>query len=127
MSHWEDVRAKARLIHAELSTKAGGVHDPKAILDAATSATGIQLIPLPPGDPLLYGSADAVLYDGAIWFNNAVLAWQKWFYQAHEFAHHWLHSESCTCATCSMDEEVSEGELGFGVQQLEGYGPHQRR
>src|SRR5262245_3893644 len=127
MSHWEDIRAIARGLHEELSGRAGGSHDPNAILDAASSATGIERIPLPTGDPLLYGSAEAVLYDGSIWYNNAVAGWQKLFFQAHEYAHHYLHSETCACGSCSMDEEVSEGDLGFGIQRVEGYGPHERR
>jgi DNA helicase II / ATP-dependent DNA helicase PcrA len=127
MNHWDSVRARARALHAELSARAGGAHNPKAILDAASSMTGIERIPLPPGDPLLYGSADAVLYEESIWFNNAVEPWQKHFFQAHEYAHHWLHNEICTCATCTMDNESSEGDLGFGIQRVEGYGPHERR
>jgi len=127
MSHWDSVRARARALRSELSAKAGGAHNPKAILDAASSMTGIERIPLPPGDPLLFGSADAVLYEESIWFNNGVEPWQKHFFQAHEYAHHWLHNETCACATCTMDDEISESDLGFGIQRVEGYGPHERR
>src|ERR1700680_4756135 len=59
--------------------------------------------PLPNGDPLLYGAADAVLHSGAVWYNADVLPWQVLFFQAHEFSHHWLHSDICVCADCSID------------------------
>src|ERR1700722_19909576 len=127
MNHWDSIRAKAREVHEILAKRAGNDRSPEALLNAASSLTGIERFPLPKGDPLLYGAADAVLHSGAVWYNADVLPWQILFFQAHEFSHHWLHNDICVCADCSIDAEATEDELGFGVQRVEGYGPHERR
>src|SRR5664279_981426 len=90
MSHWSEIRARAREKHGVLAAAAGIDRSPRAILNAADTATGHQRIPLPAGDPLLYG-ADACLYGGFVWFNSELERWRITFNQAHEYAHLWLH------------------------------------
>lgn len=126
MSHWAEIRARAREKHAELAAAAGNDHLPRAMLNAADTAVGYQRIPLAAGDPLLYG-AEACLYSGFIWFNSDLEPWRIVFNQAHEYAHLWLHGTTRVCTDCEFDVEASEDESAVGVDRVEGYGPHERR
>jgi len=126
MSHWSEIRGRAREKHKSLAAAAGNDHSPKAILNAADTATGHQRIPLPAGDPLLYG-AEACLYGGFVWFNSELEPWRITFNQAHEYAHLWLHGPGRVCTECKFDDEASEDESPVGVDRVEGYGPHERR
>ncbi len=126
MSHWSEIRARAREKHAELATAAGNDHSPRGMLNAADTAAGYQRIPLAAGDPLLYG-AEACLYGGFIWFNSDLEPWRVVFNQAHEYAHLWLHGTTRICTDCEFDLEASEDESPVGVDRVEGYGPHERR
>jgi len=126
MSHWAEIRARAREKHAQLAAAAGNDHSPRGMLNAADTAAGYQRIPLAAGDPLLYG-AEACLYGGFIWFNSDLEPWRVVFNQAHEYAHLWLHGTTRVCTDCEFDVEASEDESPIGVDRVEGYGPHERR
>src|SRR5580658_3874176 len=126
MSHWSEIRARAREKHRALAAAAGNDRSPRAILNAADTATGHQRISLPAGDPLLYG-AEACLYGGFVWFNSELDQWRITFNQAHEYAHLWLHGSGRVCTECKFDDEASEDESPVGVDRVEGYGPHERR
>jgi len=127
MNHWDAIREKARETHERLAVLTGDDRSPVALLSAAKSSTGIESFPLPASDPLLYGAADAVLHSGCIWYNADLPGWQVLFNQAHEFSHHWLHGGDGVRSDCHIDTEATEDELGFGIQRVEGYGPHERR
>lgn len=134
MPHWSYIRAQARLRHREVQTYAGSVapHTASATLTAtqllayAETLTGLVRIPLAAGDPLLYG-AQATLDDGFIYYNAETEPWPARYYQAHEFAHHWLHNGGSLCADEDVDYTESEDKSLYGEGRIEAYGPHQRR
>jgi DNA helicase II / ATP-dependent DNA helicase PcrA len=126
MSHWAEIRARAREKHAQLAAVAGNDPSPRAILNAADTQAGVQRIALAAGDPLLYG-AEACLFDGIIWFNSELEPWRVVFNQAHEYAHLWLHGTGRVCTDCKFNDEATEDESPIGVDRVEGYGPHERR
>ena len=92
MSHWENIRAKARAQHAVLARQAGNDPRPVAVLSAAETESGITSIGLPAGHPLLYGSAEAALHTGIIWYNQDAPIGLQLLARAHEYAHLRLHA-----------------------------------
>src|SRR5918911_787914 len=134
MPHWSYIRAQARLRHREVRAFAANVapHTAAAPLTArqllayAETLTGLARIPLASGDPLLYG-AQATLDDGFIYYNAEIEPWLALYYQAHEFAHHWLHNGGSLCSDEDVDYTESEDKSLYGEGRIEAYGPHQRR
>ncbi|HEY0384505.1 MAG TPA: ImmA/IrrE family metallo-endopeptidase, partial [Pyrinomonadaceae bacterium] len=134
MPHWSYIRAQARLRHREVQAYVANAA-PHTVAAALTSAqllayaetlTGLVRIPLASGDPLLYG-AQATLDDGFIYYNAEITPWLALYYQAHEFAHHWLHNGSSLCSDEDVDYTESEDKSLYGEGRIEAYGPHQRR
>jgi superfamily I DNA/RNA helicase/CRISPR/Cas system-associated exonuclease Cas4 (RecB family) len=134
MPHWSYIRAQARLRHREVQAYAANAapHTATAALTAAQllahaeTLTGFVRIPLANGDPLLYG-AQATLDDGFIYYNAEITPWLALYYQAHEFAHHWLHNGGSLCSGEDLDYTESEDKSLYGEGRIEAYGPHQRR
>ncbi len=134
MPHWSYIRAQARLRHREVQAYAANVapHIATAALNAAPllacaeTLTGLVRIPLASGDPLLYG-AQATLDDGFIYYNAEITPWLALYYQAHEFAHHWLHNGGSLCSDEDVDYTESEDKSLYGEGRIEAYGPRQRR
>ncbi len=134
MPHWSHIRAQARFRHREVQAYAANdaPHTAIAALNAAQllayaeSLTGIVRIPLASGDPLLYG-AQATLDDGFIYYNAEITPWLALYYQAHEFAHHWLHNGGSLCSDKDVDYTESEDKSLYGEGRIEAYGPRQRR
>lgn len=135
MHHWSYIRrqARARLRevreHARLSTAPHLAHvdlTAAQLLDYAEVLTGLGRVPLAAGDPLLYG-AQATLDDGFIYYNAEAESWLVLFYQAHEFAHHWLHQGATVCSGEAVDYTETEDKPLYGEARIEAYGPHQRR
>ncbi|MDT4896444.1 MAG: ATP-dependent helicase UvrD/PcrA [Acidobacteriota bacterium] len=133
MPHWSHIRAQARLRHREVQAYAASAapHTATAALNAAQllayteTLTGLVRIPLASGDPLLYG-AQATLDDGFIYYNAEITPWLALYYQAHEFAHHWLHNGGSLCSDEDVDYTESEDKSLYGEGRIEAYGPHQR-
>lgn len=134
MPHWSYIRAQARLRHREVQAYATNATPHTAstaltasqLLDYAETLTGLVRIPLASGDPLLYG-AQATLDDGFIYYNAEAEPWLALYYQAHEFAHHWLHNGGSLCSDEDVDYTESEDKPLYGEGRIEAYGPHQRR
>src|SRR5947209_19638864 len=134
MPHWSYIRAQARLRHCEVQAYAANLaqHTAPAPLTArqlltyAETLTGLVRIPLASGDPLLYG-AQATLDDGFIYYNAEIESRLALYYQAHEFAHHWLHNGGSLCSDEDVDYTESEDKSLYGEGRIEAYGPHQRR
>ncbi|MGA9996747.1 MAG: ATP-dependent helicase [Pyrinomonadaceae bacterium] len=134
MPHWSYIRAQARLRHREVQAYAANVapHSASAALTAtqllayAETLTGLVRIPLASGDPLLYG-AQATLDEGFIYYNAETELWLALYYQAHEFAHYWLHNSGSLCSDKDVDYTESEDKSLYGEGRIEAYGPHQRR
>ncbi len=134
MPHWSYIRAQARLRHREVQAYAANLapHTTSAPLPArqllayAETLTGLVRIPLASGDPLLYG-AQATLDDGFIYYNAEIESRLALYYQAHEFAHHWLHNGGSLCSDEDVDYTDSEDKSLYGEWRIEAYGPHQRR
>lgn len=131
MPHWSYIRAQARLRHREVLAYAAqhsssGAMTAEQFLAYAESLTGLVRVPLPSGDPLLYG-ARATLDDGFIYYDAETTPWLALYYQAHEFAHHWLHNGGSLCSGEDVDFTDSEDKALYGEGRIEAYGPHQRR
>lgn len=128
MGHWEDVRRQARAQRAAVVAEAGGDPSAEALLAAADRLTGLERVGLPGGDPLLDGGEAALdLVMETIWLNRDVEPGPALFYQAHEYAHFWLHREHTACRESDLDPEAIEEPVPLGVQRVEGYGPEERR
>jgi DNA helicase II / ATP-dependent DNA helicase PcrA len=127
-SHWDAIRATARCKRADVLDEDGDVVSSADLLTAADALTGLERVPRPAGDPLLYGG-DAVLdlKWERIWFNQDVEAGLGRFYQVHEYAHYWLHQDSLSCSASVLEAEATESSLPLGVDRVEGYGPMERR
>jgi DNA helicase-2/ATP-dependent DNA helicase PcrA len=131
MPHWSYIRFQARLRHREVrafaATHIASVSlTAKQLLAYAETLTGLVRIPLAAGDPLLYG-AQATLDEGFIYYNAETEPWLTLYYQAHEFAHHWLHNGGSLCSDEDVDYTESEDKSLYGEGRIEAYGPHQRR
>ncbi|MPZ13594.1 MAG: AAA family ATPase [Chloroflexi bacterium] len=128
MGHWEDLRRRARAQRAAVLAEAGGDPSATALLAAADRLTGFERVGLPGGDALLDGGEAALDLDmERIWFNRDVASHLALFYQAHEYAHFWLHREHTACRESDLDAEATEEPVPLGVQRVEGYGPEERR
>ena len=128
MSHWDERRRQARTQRAAALREAGGDPSAESLLAAAERLTGFERIGLPAGDPLLDG-ADATLDHGMkrVWFNREVEPRLALFYQAHEYAHLWLHPERENQLEFDLDPEAIEAPLPVGVNRVVGYGPEELR
>ena len=128
MSYWDRIRQQARAQRTEVIGENNGIVSAESLLAAADRLTGFERIPLPAGDPLLDGG-DAVLdlEMQLIWFNRDVSPGLALFYQAHEYAHLWLHPGRVNLAEFDLDPEAVEEPLPVGVNRVEGYGPEELR
>ncbi len=128
MSHWDEIRRRARTQRAAALREAGGEPSAESLLAVAERLTGFERIGLPAGDSLL-DDAEATLDHGMkmVWFNREVEPRLARFYQAHEYAHLWLHPERENQAEFNLDPEAIEEPLPVGVSRVEGYGPEELR
>lgn len=132
MSHWKQIRHKAREIHKVVrenfsETVAGeGILSAEKFLNALSQHTGVARVPLPANDPFLYGSL-ALLAHGCIFYNADVNSWFALYCQAHEFAHHFLHQGQTHCTQTDIETFVSEDAEPRGEGRISGYGPHEKR
>ena len=128
MSHWDDIRRQARTQRTAVLCEARYDTPAESLLAAADCLTGFERIGLPASDSLLDGG-DAVLDLDMerIWFNREVEPRLARFYQAHEYAHLWLHREYAGHLEFDHDPEAIEEPLPVGVNRVEGYGPEELR
>lgn len=128
MSHWLAIKRRARKQHSELSKLTNGDLSAKALLFAADEITKFTRTSVPADDPLLYG-ADAVLDSEVetIWFNESLPSEVAHYYQAHEYAHHWLHSGQHDCSTSDINDGELESDVPVGIQLVKAYSPRERR
>ena len=128
MSHWDEIRRRARTQRAAALREAGGDPSAESLLAAAERLTGFERIGLPAGDSLLDGAEATLDHDiERVWFNRKVEPALARFYQAHEYAHLWLHPERGNHPEFGLDPEAVEEPLPVGVNRVEGYGPEELR
>ena len=128
MSQWDDIRQQARAQRTAVLGENSGVAPAEALLAAADRLTGFGRIPLRAGDPLLDGGDAALDHEmQMIWFNRDVSPRLALFYQAHEYAHLWLHPNHANHAEFDIDPEAIEEPLPIGVNRVDGYGPEELR
>ena len=128
MSHWEEIRRRARERRAAVLRDAGGDPSSESLLAAAERLTGFERIGLPAGDPLLDGAEATLDHEmERVWYNREVEPGMARFYQAHEYAHLWLHPERGDQPESGFDPEAVEEPLPVGVNRVEGYGPEELR
>src|SRR5689334_5365667 len=108
MSQWARIRGLARTRHAELYLLAKS-DSAEALLSAAEQVTGFKREPVAADNPLL-GGGHAVLDREAmrIWYNDDADPALVFYYQAHEYAHHWLDHPPSTCLATDFDPGASE-------------------
>lgn len=127
MSHWDLIRSRARGARAHALSEAQGNERAEALLAAADRLTGIKRVGLPHGDALLDGAQSALDLDiKYIWFDNTVESTLALFYQAHEYAHFWLHTERSVCDDTDINPNAEDDDIPLGVDRVEGYGPRER-
>ena len=129
MSHWDDIRRKARAQRAAVLYEVGE-DDPSAetLLDAADRLTGFQRNPVPGGDSLLNGGDAALDREiKSVLFNQEIEPRLGLFYQAHEYAHLWLHHDRTNQPDSGFDPNAFEEPLPVGVNRVEGYSPEELR
>jgi DNA helicase II / ATP-dependent DNA helicase PcrA len=127
MSHWHLIRSRARSARTQALAEAQGNERAEALLAAADRLTGIKRVGLPRGDALLDGAQSALDLDiKYIWFDNTVESTLALFYQAHEYAHFWLHAERSVCDDADINPNAEDDDIPLGVDRVEGYGPRER-
>ena len=129
MESFVAVRRLARAKHFEARSEGDGVATAASLLDGAARLTGIVRQPVSAGDSLLQGG-EAVLVPDAqcIFYNASVDPGLAAFYQAHEFAHHWLDDAAAeACSAHELNVSAPEERAELGLQRVEGYGPRERR
>lgn len=126
MSHWDEIRRTALTQRHVILGSASGIPPATDVLAAAERRTSLRRVPCPPDAPDLYGS-DALLDReyGRILYNRDIPLSRSHFYQAHEYAHYWLHDVPASCD--GIDPETGDEPLVSGVQRVEGYGPAELR
>lgn len=128
MTHWDQIRERARMRRASVLAEAAGDERANALLAAADRLTGFTRMALPHGDPLLDGALSCLDRDvNHIWYDANIEAGLALFYQAHEYAHLWLHGQATVCDDTDVDPNADEDDIPMGVQRVEAYGPNERQ
>ncbi len=123
-----NIKRRARAKRAELGLERDTPTPAENVLQACQAATGIEREFLEPNDVLLAG-ARAVLnlpYERIFQDGSLDLAEQR-FDAAHEFAHVWLHSETCHCSQADLSPDGTAEVPGSPQSVVDGYSPHQKR
>jgi superfamily I DNA/RNA helicase/CRISPR/Cas system-associated exonuclease Cas4 (RecB family) len=127
MSHWDLIRERARLRRASVLVDPGGDERASSLLAAADRLTGFTRVALPHGDPLLDGALSSLDRDAKrIWYDADIDAGMALFYQAHEYAHLWLHGQPTVCDETDVDPDADDDDIPLGAQRVEAYGPNER-
>ena len=128
MSHWDEIRRRARAQRTTVLREAGGDSSAESLLAASERLTGFKRIGLPAGDSLLDGAEATLDHDmQRVWFNRKIEPGLALFYQTHEYAHLWLHPERGNLPEFAIDPEAVEEPLPVGAHRVEGYGPEELR
>ena len=128
MSHWDEVRRRARARRAAVLREAGGDSSAESLLASAARLTGFERVGLPAGDSLLDGAEATLDHEmERVWFNRDVESGLARFYQAHEYAHLWLHPNGGTSLRLGLILRAVEEPLPVGVNRVAGYGPGELR
>lgn len=127
---WNEIRRLAREKHVLLRASTEGDISAKALLAAADKKTGCSREPVRSGDALLDGGqAQLDTQDDAntIWFNVELNPEIAAYYQAHEYAHFWLHGSHTRDNNVDLNPEAANPLLAAGFQRVEAYSPQERR
>jgi DNA helicase II / ATP-dependent DNA helicase PcrA len=129
VENFDSVRRLARIKHREVRLAGVDVATAGALLEGARRITGLHCEPVDANDSLLQGG-EAILVPSvqSIFYNGSVDPSIAAFYQAHEFAHHWLDDAAAgACSAGELDVHMPEERAQLGLQRVEGYGPRERR
>src|SRR6266851_415795 len=112
MTHWDDVRRAARERRAAALASLpspSSIPSAQLLLSAADTLTQLERR-LVPGDDSLLDGGQAVLdlESELIWYSRDVEERLARFYQAHEYAHYWLHRDTIACREADLDAEATE-------------------
>ena len=108
---WAAVRARAAAARA--TARSCSSAEGFALVAAALTARGLDLLPLTPGDLMLRG-ARAVYDVDFVGYDCSLPKVQAAFALAHELGHALLHEGQCQCADADIDERTATGLLAAG-------------
>jgi superfamily I DNA/RNA helicase/Zn-dependent peptidase ImmA (M78 family) len=123
-SRWPTIQQLAAAQRAQMLTAAAG--PPRQLVEQSLTAHGLDVFPLPPGDPLL-GGARAVFDGEFVAYDGGLPATAATFSLAHELGHKLLHDEQARCAAADIDEECAAFGLDAAPGGVETYSPRQQR
>ena len=123
-----DIKRRAQAKRVELGLELDTPTPAENVLQACQAVTGLTREFLEPDDPLLAGARavlnlpfEMIYQDGSL-----PLAEQR-FDAAHEFAHVWLHSETCHCSSGDLNPDETAEVPGSARSVVDGYSPRQKR
>lgn len=89
-----------------------------------SQATGIAIVPRPPGDSLLSGAVSVLdPRMSTIWLDNSLGPAERCAACIHEFGHHFLH---CVRSDCNLADVNSTLHAASNIDKVDGYSPRQR-
>ena len=123
-----EIRSKARVRRLSLGLPLEDALPAQSVVEACLAATGLERHFLMPEDTLLAGASAVLNHEmSAIYQDGARPFAMQAFDAVHEFAHFWLHTESCPCTAQDLDlSHTAEATTG-AMSKVEGYAPRQRR
>jgi DNA helicase-2/ATP-dependent DNA helicase PcrA len=128
MDAFDPIRDTAARLHTALVTEGADPSRPWAMVEAAIHQLALDLVWLPPGDPVLK-SASALFDDqsGTICCAAGGEAARQVELIAHEIGHACLHATSTQCTAHDIDASRSTEATPVGLQRVEDYGTRERR
>jgi superfamily I DNA/RNA helicase len=123
-SRWPAIQQLAAAHRAQVLNEAATTT--RQLVEQSLAAQGLDVFPLPPGDPLL-GGARAVFDGEFVAFDGGLPATAATFSLAHELGHKLLHDEQARCAAVDIDEECAALGLDGPPGGVETYSPRQQR
>ncbi|HUS14993.1 MAG TPA: UvrD-helicase domain-containing protein, partial [Chloroflexia bacterium] len=122
---WRTIQQLAAAQRPLLDPATGGPAATLHLVHAALEAHGLDVFPLPSGDPLL-GGARAVFDQEFVAYDASLPAPAVAFSLAHELGHKLLHSGGGHCTAADIDEEAAAPLLA-APGGVETYSPRQQR
>jgi superfamily I DNA/RNA helicase len=126
MSAWTLVRDRARAFHRSLVAE-DALMSATMLLERAITRSGVALLKVPPGDPLLDGGE--ACYDAAgprIFVSTGLSPEDFAFHVAHELGHHDLHRQKVACQSEDIDPTTPASPTASLVGDEDDYNPKER-
>ena len=123
-----DIKRRAQAKRVEIGLELETPTPAENVLQACQAVTGLTREFLEPGDPVLAGARAVLnLPFEMIYQDGSLSPAEQRFDAAHEFAHVWLHSETCHCAPGDLNPGKTAEVPGSTESVVDGYSPRQKR